>query len=68
MDERESWCPGCTADRDFETPPCAEHGADCPELACSVCGWALIGSFELAASGFGPADRADQGLAARVAP
>lgn len=41
-------CPGCRTEREFETPPCAEHGADCPELACVICGWALVGPFEVA--------------------
>ena len=41
-------CPGCATEREFETPVCAEHGADCPELACVICGWALIGPFEVA--------------------
>lgn len=41
-------CPGCQAEREFETPPCAEHGPDCPELACVICGWALVGPFEVA--------------------
>ncbi|HEY5187044.1 MAG TPA: hypothetical protein VIM19_19575 [Actinomycetes bacterium] len=41
-------CPGCATEREFETPTCAEHGADCPELACVICGWALIGPFEVA--------------------
>jgi len=42
-------CPGCEADSEFVTPQCAEHGADCPELACVACGWALVGPFEVAA-------------------
>lgn len=41
-------CPGCATEREFETPACAEHGAECPELACVICGWALIGPFEVA--------------------
>lgn len=47
-------CPGCGQDREFETPPCAEHGHDCPELACVMCGWALVGPFELAAAARAP--------------
>jgi len=43
------YCPGCATELPFETPPCDEHGADCPELACVICGWALIGPFEVAA-------------------
>lgn len=64
MNARESWCPGCAGDRDFETPPCAEHGADCPELACSVCGWALIGPFEIRAAGRDLARSGASGLTA----
>jgi hypothetical protein len=45
----DSFCPGCSTELPFETPPCDEHGADCPELACVICGWALIGAFEVAA-------------------
>jgi hypothetical protein len=41
-------CPGCRTEREFETPPCAEHGSDCPEQACVICGWALVGPFEVA--------------------
>lgn len=37
------WCPCCRAERPFETPPCPDgHGADCPELACIDCGWAVL--------------------------
>ncbi len=47
--DEDSFCPGCSTELPFETPPCDEHGADCPELACVICGWALIGPFEVAA-------------------
>lgn len=47
----DSFCPGCATELPFETPPCDEHGADCPELGCVICGWALIGAFEVAAIG-----------------
>ena len=47
--DADSFCPGCATELPFETPPCDEHGADCPELACVICGWALIGPFEVAA-------------------
>ena len=50
-------CPGCATEREFETPACAEHGADCPELACVICGWALIGPFEVSVAA--PAVAAD---------
>ncbi|HTY72061.1 MAG TPA: hypothetical protein VMI11_06500 [Actinomycetes bacterium] len=46
--EMETYCPGCREVRPFETPPCDEHGADCPELACVICGWALVGPVEIA--------------------
>jgi hypothetical protein len=45
----DGYCPGCSTDMPFETPPCDEHGGDCPELACVICGWALVGPFEVAA-------------------
>jgi hypothetical protein len=35
-------CVFCGAQREFEQPPCDEHGADCLELACVVCGLALL--------------------------
>jgi hypothetical protein len=44
----ETYCPGCRSKQPFETPPCDEHGADCPELSCVICGWAVIGPFEVA--------------------
>ena len=37
------YCAGCADERVFEQPPCLDgHGADCPELACVDCGYALI--------------------------
>jgi len=35
-------CPSCGDEREFETPPCLDHGDDCPELACVACGTALV--------------------------
>ena len=35
-------CPGCGSLTRFETPECADHGDACPELACVLCGWALV--------------------------
>jgi hypothetical protein len=52
--DSDTFCPGCSTDRPFEQPPCDEHGGDCPELACVVCGWALIGPFEVAAVSLRP--------------
>jgi hypothetical protein len=37
------WCADCSAERPFEVPPCDDgHGADCPDLACTGCGAALV--------------------------
>jgi hypothetical protein len=44
----DAYCPGCREERPFETPVCDEHGDECPELACVLCGWALVGPFEVA--------------------
>jgi hypothetical protein len=46
--DTDAWCAGCRDERPFETPACDDHGSDCPELACVVCGWAIIGAFEVA--------------------
>lgn len=36
-------CPSCAGPRAFEQPPCPDgHGAECPELTCTECGFALI--------------------------
>lgn len=44
-----SWCASCRAEQLFEHPECAdEHGRDCPEWACVVCGEAIMVGFELA--------------------
>jgi hypothetical protein len=44
-----SWCATCRAETDFEHPQCAdEHGADCAEWSCVVCGEAVMVGFELA--------------------
>jgi hypothetical protein len=35
-------CPTCTQVTVVETPPCSdEHGFDCPDRACTMCGTAL---------------------------
>lgn len=40
---RELHCEVCGDDLPFEAPPCADgHGADCPELACTGCGSAIL--------------------------
>ncbi|MGW4497520.1 hypothetical protein ACWENR_02720 [Micromonospora sp. NPDC004336] len=43
MSERELYCDTCEGVRPFEAPPCVDdHGADCPELACTGCGEAVL--------------------------
>ncbi|WP_405105970.1 hypothetical protein OG559_20225 [Micromonospora sp. NBC_01405] len=51
MSDRELYCDTCEGVQPFEAPPCADgHGADCPELACTRCGAAVvIGTFTLPA-------------------
>jgi rubredoxin len=42
-DVRESYCPECGVDQLFEQPLCIDdHGSDCPEWACVVCGFAVF--------------------------
>ena len=37
------WCPECADERPFEMPPCEDgHGADCLDLACLDCGFAVV--------------------------
>jgi hypothetical protein len=37
------WCSGCRAEQEFEVPPCEDgHGDDCLDLACVVCGGAVV--------------------------
>jgi len=37
------WCPECADERPFEVPPCEDgHGADCLDLACLDCGFAVV--------------------------
>ena len=37
------WCTECSAEQEFEVPPCADgHGEDCPDLACVGCGAAVV--------------------------
>ena len=43
MDTMLRHCATCGDEREFETPPCVDgHGLDCPELACTACGSALL--------------------------
>jgi hypothetical protein len=40
---RESYCPECRSDELFEQPECLEeHGGDCPDWACVMCGYAIF--------------------------
>ena len=50
MVERVIECRGCGVPSRFETPDCSEHGAACPELACVLCGWALVLAADLEAA------------------
>ncbi len=37
------WCPECADERSFEMPPCEDgHGADCLDLACLDCAFAIV--------------------------
>ncbi len=37
------WCTECGGQQLFEQPPCLDgHGPDCPELACTSCGAAVL--------------------------
>ena len=37
------WCSPCGAEQLFEVPPCADgHGEGCLDLACTVCGHAVV--------------------------
>ena len=37
------WCAECQDDKAFEVPPCADgHGADCLDLSCVECGFAIV--------------------------
>lgn len=51
MSDRELYCDTCEGVQPFEAPPCVDgHGADCPELACTGCGAAvLIATFTFSA-------------------
>ena len=55
------WCATCRGEREFERPPCPDgHGFDCPELACTHCGEAILGAAALGWTG------ADEGRPARA--
>jgi len=37
------WCGDCQDDSVFEVPPCEDgHGADCLDLVCVDCGFAVV--------------------------
>lgn len=41
--EQIRWCAACRTESAFQMPPCDDgHGADCPDLACVVCGHAVV--------------------------
>jgi hypothetical protein len=41
------WCAECRDDRAFVMPPCEDgHGADCLDLACVECGFAIVTGFQ----------------------
>ena len=53
------FCPTCTVEQPVETPPSPDdHGADCAERACTVCGDARF---------VDPAQQVSAGTAARHA-
>lgn len=61
------WCSQCRADQPFEVPPCADdHGADCPDLACTGCGSAVVAGW-LAAEPGGPSAADSLGLRGHAA-
>lgn len=35
-------CPDCGDEQLFETPPCLDGHADCPERVCTACGYAVV--------------------------
>lgn len=52
------FCSICGDDRRFERPPCADgHGDECPELACTDCGAAVLTGGLLPSSTTPPAER-----------
>lgn len=60
MDLTTRYCPECREDRPFDRPheagECPDCGADgeCPELACTGCGLALV--IAVTPTGFAPAE------------
>lgn len=42
MPPREMYCATCGGDVRFEVPPCQDGHDDCPELACTACGTAVV--------------------------
>ncbi|CCH20342.1 hypothetical protein [Micromonospora lupini] len=43
MSHHELYCDVCEGVAAFEAPPCVDgHGSDCPELACTGCGAAVV--------------------------
>ncbi|KWV29411.1 hypothetical protein [Micromonospora rifamycinica] len=57
MSDREFYCDTCESVQLFEVPPCPDgHGTDCPELACTGCGAAVL----IATFAFQPTRLADR--------
>ncbi|MEU7615979.1 hypothetical protein AB0M91_07405 [Micromonospora rifamycinica] len=57
MSDRELYCDTCEGVQPFEAPPCPDgHGVDCPELACTGCGAAVL----IATFAFQPTRLADR--------
>ncbi len=53
------WCPPCGSEQLFEVPPCEDgHGEDCLDLACVVCGHAIVVGVMVAAADVVLAERA----------
>ena len=47
VDAMTNWCPECVDECSFEMPPCEDgHGADCLDLACVECGFAIVVGFQ----------------------
>jgi hypothetical protein len=51
----QSYCAECDREQQFEQPECVDdHGGDCPDWACVVCGSAIVtGLFPLELVGAG---------------
>ncbi len=53
------WCSPCGAEQFFDSPPCEDgHGEECLDLACTVCGHAIVVGVVYPATEVRRADRA----------